>query len=138
MQKVRALYALPVLQIRVDGQGGGQGGKQAEGPEMASDLIFQDQIGLQPSSTLHKQLLNSLQHANQRVCACFHTGGTTGAPKLALHTHGNEVHTSTLAPLFYGFDEHSVELNGFPLFHVAGAFVYGLALLSVRRRCCPR
>ena len=130
VQKVRALYALPVLQIRVEGQGG-QGGNQAEGPEMASDLIFQDQIGLQPSSTLHKQLLNSLQHANQRVCACFHTGGTTGAPKLALHTHGNEVHTSTLAPLFYGFDEHTVELNGFPLFHVAGAFVYGLALLSV-------
>ena len=130
VQRVRALHPLPVLQIRVEGQGG-QGGNQAEGREMASDLIFQDQIGLQPSSTLHKQLLNTLQHANQRVCACFHTGGTTGAPKLAVHTHGNEVHTSTLAPLFYGFDEHTVELNGFPLFHVAGAFVYGLALLSV-------
>lgn len=61
----------------------------------------------------------------------FHTGGTTGAPKLALHTHGNEAHTSAFAPLFYGFDEDTVEINGFPLFHVAGAFVYGLALLSV-------
>ncbi len=130
VQKVRALCPMPVLQIRVEGRGG-QGGNPAEGPEMFSDLIFQDQIGLQPSSKMHNQLSNSLQHANQRVCACFHTGGTTGAPKLALHTHGNEVHTSTLAPLFYGFDEHTVELNGFPLFHVAGAFVYGLALLSV-------
>jgi fatty-acyl-CoA synthase len=24
-----------------------------------------------------------------------------------------------------------VEVNGFPLFHVAGAFVYGLALLAI-------
>jgi fatty-acyl-CoA synthase len=68
---------------------------------------------------------------NRRIAACFHTGGTTGAPKLALHTHRNEVHTSSLAPRFYGFDETTVEINGFPLFHVAGAFVYGLSLLSV-------
>ena len=130
VEKVRALCPLPVLQIRVEGQRG-QSGKQAQGPGTASELIFQDQISLQPSFLVHNQLSNEVQDANHRVCACFHTGGTTGAPKLALHTHGNEVHTSTLAPLFYGFDEHTVELNGFPLFHVAGAFVYGLALLSV-------
>ena len=62
---------------------------------------------------------------------CFHTGGTTGAPKLALHTQGNEAHTGWFAHAFYGFDEHTVEVNGFPLFHVAGAFVYGLALLAI-------
>ncbi len=142
VQKVRALCPLPVLQIRVDGPGGREGGKtgaqeyDSEGgsatePLTGSDMIFQYQIGLQPSSLVHEKLLNAEQNANQRICACYHTGGTTGAPKLALHTHGNEVHTSTLAPLFYGFDEHTVELNGFALFHVAGAFVYGLALLSV-------
>ncbi len=130
LEKVRGLCPLPVLQIRVDGPGG-QCAKQVPGSETDSELIFQDQIGLQPSSLLYSELLNTEQNASQRICACFHTGGTTGAPKLALHTHGNEVHTSTLAPLFYGFDEHTVELNGFPLFHVAGAFVYGLALLSV-------
>ena len=157
VQKVRALYPLPVLQIRVEGHGGQNAG-QTEEPETASDMVFQHKIGLQPASLLHSVLLNLDQYAvfdvshptgrlleaasipqsasqpgdlTHRICACFHTGGTTGAPKLALHTHGNEVHTSTLAPLFYGFDEHTVELNGFPLFHVAGAFVYGLALLSV-------
>lgn len=69
-----------------------------------------------------------------RIAACYHTGGTTGAPKLALHTHGNEVHTSWFAPSFYDFDESTVEVNGFPLFHVAGAFVYGLSCFSVGAR----
>lgn len=66
-----------------------------------------------------------------RIAALFHTGGTTGAPKLVRHTHGNEAHTSWFAHRFYGFDERTVEINGFPLFHVAGAFVYGLALLAI-------
>jgi fatty-acyl-CoA synthase len=69
-----------------------------------------------------------------RTCALFHTGGTTGAPKLVQHTHGNEAHTAWFAHGFYGFDEHTVEVNGFPLFHVAGAFVYGLALLAIGAR----
>jgi fatty-acyl-CoA synthase len=63
-----------------------------------------------------------------RVAAYFHTGGTTGAPKLAQHTHGNQVHTSWAAGLFYDVTERDVAINGFPLFHVAGSFVYGTAL----------
>lgn len=70
----------------------------------------------------------------ERVVALFHTGGTTGAPKLAQHTAGNEAHTAWFAHAYYGCDEHSVEVNGFPLFHVAGAFVYGLALLAIGAR----
>lgn len=66
-----------------------------------------------------------------RIAALFHTGGTTGAPKLVQHTHGNEAHSSWFAHRFYGFDADTVEINGFPLFHVAGAFVYGLALLAI-------
>jgi fatty-acyl-CoA synthase len=74
------------------------------------------------------------QLTSDRVAALFHTGGTTGAPKLVQHTHGNEAHSSWFAHRFYGFDEHTVEINGFPLFHVAGAFVYGLALLAIGAR----
>ncbi|RYY65567.1 MAG: acyl-CoA synthase, partial [Comamonadaceae bacterium] len=66
-----------------------------------------------------------------RIAALFHTGGTTGAPKLVQHTHGNEAHTAWFAHRYYGFDETTVEINGFPLFHVAGAFVYGLSLLAI-------
>ncbi|HEY8358355.1 MAG TPA: AMP-binding protein [Ramlibacter sp.] len=71
------------------------------------------------------------QFTPDRIAALFHTGGTTGAPKLVQHTHGNEAHTSWFAHRFYGFDEATVEVNGFPLFHVAGAFVYGLSVLAV-------
>jgi fatty-acyl-CoA synthase len=59
------------------------------------------------------------------IAAYYHTGGTTGAPKLAQHAHANEVHTSWFAGMFYGLTERDVMINGFPLFHVAGAFVYG-------------
>jgi fatty-acyl-CoA synthase len=59
------------------------------------------------------------------IAAYFHTGGTTGAPKLAQHTHGNQVHTSWSAGLFYDLSPDDVAINGFPLFHVAGSFVFG-------------
>lgn len=60
--------------------------------------------------------------------AYFHTGGTTGAPKLAQHTHGNQIHTSWAAGLFYDVGPDDIAINGFPLFHVAGSFVYGTSL----------
>jgi fatty-acyl-CoA synthase len=63
--------------------------------------------------------------APEDIAAYYHTGGTTGAPKLARHTHANEVHTSWFAGMFYGLTERDSMINGFPLFHVAGAFVYG-------------
>ncbi|MBC5766272.1 AMP-binding protein [Ramlibacter albus] len=87
---------------------------------------FEVQLAQQPA-----QLQFDPQLSPHRIASLFHTGGTTGAPKLVQHTHGNEAHTSWFAHMFYGFDEHTVEINGFPLFHVAGAFVYGLALLAI-------
>ncbi|MDB5874996.1 MAG: hypothetical protein JWQ07_4438 [Ramlibacter sp.] len=114
VEKVRALCPLPVLQI-------------AAGEHTASGIpVFQQALAAQPDA-----LLFDPQLSPGRIAACFHTGGTTGAPKLALHTHGNEAHTGWFAHRYYGFDEHTIEINGFPLFHVAGAFVYGLALLAI-------
>lgn len=64
------------------------------------------------------------------IASCFHTGGTTGAPKLALHTHGNELHVSWSACLMLDVHPDDVCINGFPLFHVAGSMVFGLAFLA--------
>lgn len=64
------------------------------------------------------------------IAAYFHTGGTTGAPKLALHTHRNQAFVGRSAALMYDLGPDDVLVNGFPLFHVAGAFVYGLSVLS--------
>ena len=63
------------------------------------------------------------------VVALFHTGGTAGRPKLARHTHRNQLHATWGAACLYGATENDVVLNGFPLFHVAGSFVYGLSTL---------
>lgn len=63
------------------------------------------------------------------LAALFHTGGTTGAPKLARHTHRNQLHAAWGAACMYGTRPDDVMLNGFPLFHVAGAFVFGLSTL---------
>jgi fatty-acyl-CoA synthase len=68
-------------------------------------------------------------HGPDRVAALFHTGGTTGLPKLAQHTHANQLHAAWGAARLYDASERDVILNGFPLFHVAGAFVYGLSML---------
>lgn len=69
--------------------------------------------------------------APEALAALFHTGGTTGAPKLAQHTHRNQLHSAWSAAQLYAMSERDVMLNGFPLFHVAGSFVFGLsALLS--------
>lgn len=57
------------------------------------------------------------------VAAFFHTGGTTGLPKLVTHTHANEVHVSWFGGMFYDIGPDDLVVNGFPLFHVAGAFV---------------
>jgi fatty-acyl-CoA synthase len=67
--------------------------------------------------------------APQRIAALFHTGGTTGLPKLAQHTHANQLHAAWGAARLYDASERDVIVNGFPLFHVAGAFVYGLSML---------
>jgi fatty-acyl-CoA synthase len=114
VEKVLVLAPLPMLQIRV-------GDHAAPGVP-----VFQDRLAEHPAV-----LGFDPQLTPARIAACFHTGGTTGAPKLAQHSHGNEAHTSWFAHMFYGFDEHTVEINGFPLFHVAGAFVYGLSMLAI-------
>ncbi len=115
-QQVVQHHALPLLQIRVE-------------EEAAGVPVLQDLLAAQPDSLTFEPDLNP-----DRVVALFHTGGTTGAPKLAQHTQGNEAHTAWFAHAFYDVDESAVEINGFPLFHVAGAFVYGLALLAVGAR----
>lgn len=63
------------------------------------------------------------------VASLFPTGGTTAAPKLTLHSHRNEAFVATAAAAMYDLRPGEVVLNGFPLFHVAGAFVYGLSAI---------
>jgi acyl-CoA synthetase (AMP-forming)/AMP-acid ligase II/enoyl-CoA hydratase/carnithine racemase len=64
------------------------------------------------------------------VCALFHTGGTTGRPKLVQLTHGNQIHAAWSFAQVHGLDECDVVINGFPLFHVGGTITAGLSVLA--------
>jgi len=60
------------------------------------------------------------------IASYFHTGGTTGTPKIARHTHANEVFMSWGVREWVGLGPGSVFLCGLPLFHVNAAIATGL------------
>ena len=64
------------------------------------------------------------------IAAYFHTGGTTGAPKLAMHSHANQVFTAWASVQLQGVTPDDVAINGCPLFHVAGVLPGSLAALA--------
>lgn len=64
------------------------------------------------------------------VAAYFHTGGTTGIPKLACHTHGNQFAAALAVIRSMQLTSADIAINGLPIFHVAGAIVNSLAVLS--------
>ncbi|MBI3212193.1 MAG: acyl-CoA synthetase [Mycobacterium sp.] len=61
------------------------------------------------------------------LAALFHTGGTTGTPKLAAHTHANEVADAWMIAANTTLDEESVIFAALPLFHVNALVVTLLA-----------
>ncbi|AII04189.1 acyl-CoA synthetase [Rhodococcus opacus] len=63
------------------------------------------------------------------VAALFHTGGTTGVPKLAAHTHDNEVADAWMLAANSSWDSDSVVFAALPLFHVNALMVTLLAPL---------
>lgn len=60
------------------------------------------------------------------IASYFHTGGTTGTPKLARHTHRNEVFDAWSASRGLEVRAGEVIFAGLPLFHVNGYLVTGL------------
>ena len=62
------------------------------------------------------------------VAAYFHTGGTTGAPKLVIHTHRNQLAAAYGGACAVGACTDDVIVNGLPMFHVASAIFCSLAM----------
>jgi len=65
--------------------------------------------------------------AGNDVAAYFHTGGTTGSPKLVAHTHGNQLAAAFGGTVLQDLGETDVITNGLPLFHVAATISCGLS-----------
>ena len=68
------------------------------------------------------------------LAALFHTGGTTGTPKLAAHTHANEVTDAWMIAVLGVLDSESVVFAALPLFHVNALVVTLLAPLFKGQR----
>jgi len=60
------------------------------------------------------------------IASYFHTGGTTGTPKIAQHSHANEVFMSWGVGDFVALGPGDVFLCGLPLFHVNAAIGTGM------------
>lgn len=87
---------------------------------------FGDLIKDQPSD----HLVSGRRISPQDVAAYFHTGGTTGTPKLVCHTHENQVYQAWAVNLLLKSKAGANLLFGMPLFHVGGSLTQALATLS--------
>ncbi len=93
-------------------------------------LDFNIAITQQPDS----QLLHKRQLQADQFAAFFHTGGTTGKPKIAQLTHGNMAFLGQLMQIYTAHLERHTVMCGLPLFHIYGVVIQGIAAFSVGYR----
>ncbi|HEX6018133.1 MAG TPA: acyl-CoA synthetase [Burkholderiaceae bacterium] len=84
--------------------------------------------GLDPQPATH--LVSGRMPGPDEAAGYFHTGGTTGTPKLVRHSHANQVSQAWALRLTGLAEPGSGILFGLPLFHVGGALTQGLAPLA--------
>jgi len=65
------------------------------------------------------------------IASMYHTGGTTGTPKLAPHTHYNEAAMALMFSSALDLGTGEVTMCGLPLFHVNGTTVTGSGPFSI-------
>jgi len=87
---------------------------------------FSELINQQPSD----HFVSGRKISAQEVAAYFHTGGTTGTPKLVRHTHANQVYQAWGCNLMLKSQPGKNLLFGMPLFHVGGSLTQVLTTLT--------
>ncbi|WP_299773205.1 AMP-binding protein [uncultured Pseudoteredinibacter sp.] len=112
-------------------------------PELSDDIVFvtlgDDKGDYQYPQAIADMPTNPIERdiAPQDIAAYFHTGGTTGEPKLAMHSHFNHLAQAyTVDTLLANGREHSRVALGMPIFHVLGALIVSLRNLLVGNTIC--
>ena len=77
----------------------------------------------------HRTVLDFADAPGDRVAAYFHTGGTTGLPKLAQHRYSGMVYNGWLGHRLL-FTEHDSIMCPLPLFHVFACHVILMAAIK--------
>ena len=93
-----------------------------DAPLAADRLPFDATLDAEPAD----RLVSGRVITRGEIAACFHTGGTTGLPKVARHTHLNELANAWAVGAVGGVGPGDTLLCGLPLFHVNGVVVTGL------------
>jgi len=112
-----------ILAVRPDGASGRPPRLATEGGVPAAYL--DDLIAEQPSG----HLAGIRPPAAADLAAFVPTGGTTGAPKIAAHTHANQLACGRGIAESTGLIPGEAMLGGLPLFHVNALIVTGIAPL---------
>jgi len=73
------------------------------------------------------RLVSGEPERDDAVAAYFHTGGTTGAPKLVTHTHRGQLAAALGGAALAGMRSDDVLTANLPLFHVGGTIFCGLS-----------
>ena len=117
----RQAGAKTVLAVRPDGAPGRRPAL-ATGGDLAAGYL-EDLIAGQPGTGL----AGTRPPAAGDLAALVHTGGTTGAPKIAAHTHANQLACAHGIAQCSGLNPGEAMLGGLPLFHVNALIVTGIA-----------
>jgi fatty-acyl-CoA synthase len=75
------------------------------------------------------QIIGGAAGSLDDTVAYFHTGGTTGVPKLAQHSQRMRVTQTISTGMMMDYDEDDCVVLGLPMFHVAGSIILGLTPL---------
>ena len=100
---------------------------RALGAELLSESDFDLRLADQPRDRLRFER----RFAAEDVAAHVHSGGTTGAPKLAKITHGNLAYKCFANVEIMAFEPHETMFSDMPMFHIAGYVGRGLIPLVV-------
>ena len=103
---------------------GGAAQAQAQAEIAAQD--FDALLDAQPAT----HLVSGRLPRGDDIAGYFHTGGTTGTPKLVRHTHANQVYQAWGLRITGLALPGRAILFGLPLFHVGGGLTQGLSALS--------
>ncbi len=88
-------------------------------------LNLQQHIDKQPT-----QLTFQRDIAPEDIASLYHTGGTTGTPKLAQRSHYNEIAMAWMINTVAGLHSDTTLLCGLPLFHVNATMITGLSVFA--------
>lgn len=111
-----------ILTATPPGESTGAGDMNAT-PGGVKILDFDHEIDQQDETNL----LMKRRPQGSDTAAYFHTGGTTGLPKIVCHSHANQIFMAYTYSQLLKIGEHDKAMGGLPLFHVNAIFSAGLA-----------